>query len=607
MKSVSILLLFSAVGCLIYADALDNPFQFDDHHSVEYNAHIRSLANIPGFFVDLHTFSGDRRGAMFRPLLMSSFALNYALHGSDVRGYRAFNLLLHLLCSWLVFMLIGAIGGRREIALVGGFIFLLHPTHAEAVNYISSRSDLLVGCLYLASTCLLIGAIGQKRLSASHTLGGLLAYSGGLLSKSVAITLPVIIAGYGFWREGREQLKRHWRIYTALSTVSLAYLAIITFNRFLPGSIAKMPRALHVHLWTQLKAFVYYLWLFVMPVKLNVDHQFVLSQSPFDPVPILAGLLLLSLGIFAVWGRRRLPGLGYMWFVLVLLPASFMPLNILVSERRMYLASAGLVFGAAWAWSRLAQKYRRSAFVVGAGLCLVFAVDCMERNAVWATQVGLWEDAVEKGPGMFRARTNLALAYVRQDREQEALEQLHRALEINANFADAWAELGIILERRGAGEKAEAAYRRALEIRPDMEGVYYNLGTMRLRKGRRTEAVDERRDLLEEAINYYDKCIERDPDFADAYNNRGQAYEALGQLERAVEEYRSALRQDREQPQGWYNLAAAQEKQGHVQEAVRAYGEARDLLYRHPDYSTNAEFREFARLADEAIQRLQGD
>ena len=60
---------------LVYAGSFDNAFHYDDIHSLVENPHIRSLANIPAFFSDPTLFSANPDNAMYRPLLLASFAL----------------------------------------------------------------------------------------------------------------------------------------------------------------------------------------------------------------------------------------------------------------------------------------------------------------------------------------------------------------------------------------------------------------------------------------------------------------------------------------------------------------------------------------------------
>ena len=299
-------LLASVLGTALYAGGRANPFQYDDRHSIQYNPPLRSLANIPSFFTDLHTFSSDSRGTMFRPLVLISYALNYALGGQAVQGYHWFNLFLHVLAAGLLYALL-----RRAVdptaAWVGALVFLLHPTHAELVNYLSSRSDLMVSCWYLGALLL----VTQGRWGGTSA-----AYAGGLLSKEVAITLPLLAGLHRGW----SQVKIHWRPFVVLGLIGTGYLALISLNRFLPGSMAKAPRGWGEQVLTQLKAYVYYVWLFCMPVRLSVEHQFFVSSGLDAPV-ILSGLLLASLCGLALFQLRRVPAYGWAWFVLTLAPA----------------------------------------------------------------------------------------------------------------------------------------------------------------------------------------------------------------------------------------------------------------------------------------------
>ena len=560
----------------LYLGALSHPFQYDDRHSIQYNPHLRSLDKIPAYFTDLHTFSSDSRGTMFRPLVLLSYALNYAAGGQGVVGYRLVNLGLHLVCAVLLFAWLYRRGPPAG-AWAAGLIFAAHPTHAEPVIYLSSRSDLMVSCWYLG------GLLWAARSRWSAAAG---AYAGGLLSKEVAITLPLLVG----LQQGWVRTRAAWRPLLLMGLVGLGYLALISLNTFLPGSLAKAPRGWGVQALTQVKAYVYYLWLFIMPAHLSVEHQFFVS-SGLDAAVAAAALLLGSVCWLAWRSRGQLPALGWAWFALALAPASMVPLNILVSERRMYLASAGLCLILAWCWPRLGR-----ARWAGPALLALLAALSLGRNPVWASEVGLWEDAVANGPGMFRARANLGLAYKHAGRDEEALRQMRLALEINPDYADAWVELGNLLNDQGEVRDAAEAYHRALRLNPSQEGAHYNLGNLAQAGGQWQAAAD-----------YYLAALRLHPGFAEARNNLGQVYEALGRPELGLEQYRWSLSLNPELAPAWYNLAAYLERQGQGAEAAAAYRRCRQLLLADPEYQTNPQYQNFARRSLEAAARLEGN
>jgi tetratricopeptide (TPR) repeat protein len=597
-RLIAVSLLLALAGLSIYGTALGHPFHYDDHHSVEHNPHVRSLSNVPDFFADTHTFSGEQRGAMFRPLLLISYAVNYSLHGYQVRGYRLFGLLLHVVCSVLVYLL-----GRRlagdSMGIAAAAAFLCHPLHAEAVEYVSARSDLLASAFFTGAFLLSWGA---ARLS----VGAGAAYAGGLLAKEIAVVLPAVVAAADLARGGWHEVRRGWAKYGLLGLVTAGYLLLIVGNRFLPGSLDKAPRSFAAQGWTQVKAYVYYLWTFGMPVRLSVEPQFFVSSAG-DPVSLTAAALLLSVTALALRCRQWSLSLGWAWFVLALLPASVMPLNILVSERRAYLASIGLVLVLAWSWERLATRWHRGGILAGVSFLAIVAVLCLERQPAWASEVALWEDAVSKGPLMFRPRANLGLAYNRQGRQDEALVELRQALRIKPDYADAWVELGNLLHERGSLDEAEAAYRQALACSPALEGAYHNLGNIALGRGlalAKQGRQDEAREQLERAVAQYREALARRPGFAEARNNLGQALEADGEAAQAFAEYRAALAIDPHLAPAWFNLAMASEKAGDRDQARTAYRRSLRLLVDDPGYGSNRQYQEFADRARQGLERL---
>src|ERR1700741_2243687 len=64
-----------------YANHFHNSFHFDDAHTIENNASIRELRNIPQFFRDATTFSSLPSNQSYRPLVSTLLAIDYRLGG----------------------------------------------------------------------------------------------------------------------------------------------------------------------------------------------------------------------------------------------------------------------------------------------------------------------------------------------------------------------------------------------------------------------------------------------------------------------------------------------------------------------------------------------
>ena len=202
---------------LAYGASFGNSFHYDDFHSIVDNPGIRTLANLPRFFVDPEMFSADAEKRMYRPLLLSTYALNYAWGEYKVSSYHLVNLSLHALCSLLVWGLAAQLHGGVSRAFFCGLLFAAHPLGSEPVNYISSRSELLMAVFFLASCLAYIRFI---RFGGGSWYGRALGAAAlALLSKSVAVVLVFVLPLCDWYFHGRAALLqraarglRHWRI-----------------------------------------------------------------------------------------------------------------------------------------------------------------------------------------------------------------------------------------------------------------------------------------------------------------------------------------------------------------------------------------------------------
>jgi hypothetical protein len=143
-------------GALAYANSLRGPFVLDDQASIVNNAHLRHL------WPPLGALTAERDSPLAgRPIASLSLALNYALGGLDVRGYHLANIALHLCVGLLLFGIVrGTLdlpklrggpadgGGSTSIALISALIWVVHPLNSEAVNYVTQRTELLMGLFY---------------------------------------------------------------------------------------------------------------------------------------------------------------------------------------------------------------------------------------------------------------------------------------------------------------------------------------------------------------------------------------------------------------------------------------------------------------------------
>src|SRR5439155_643121 len=130
-----------------YSNSLGIGFYFDDLYGIRNNPTIRSLRNIPSFFTDPHAFWTDRTQADVRPVLLITYALNYAVSGLAPWSYHVLNLLLHFVAALLVFVLVRDRTRYRSVkSYLGDWRRLVLPVllpAALAVAYVAYRSAVL--------------------------------------------------------------------------------------------------------------------------------------------------------------------------------------------------------------------------------------------------------------------------------------------------------------------------------------------------------------------------------------------------------------------------------------------------------------------------------
>src|ERR1043165_1947309 len=146
---LSIVLL---LGILVtYSNHWHNDFHFDDAHTVQSNVYIQHLNNIPLFYKDPTTFSSMPSHCSYRPLVSTTLAIDYAMgKGLDPFWFHLDTFILFLLQGVLMFFMflkmldvVSNNTPNKYIALFATALYMLHPSLAETVNYIISRSDTL--------------------------------------------------------------------------------------------------------------------------------------------------------------------------------------------------------------------------------------------------------------------------------------------------------------------------------------------------------------------------------------------------------------------------------------------------------------------------------
>lgn len=171
--------------------------------------------------------------------------------------------------------------------------------------------------------------------------------------------------------------------------------------------------------------------------------------------------------------------------------------------------------------------------------------------------------AIEADPGLATAHNHLGRALHNAGQSLHAASALRKALDLQADYPEAWANFGLVLRATDALDEAIKAYRRAVELAPGFVEAELNLGISLLV----AEQVDP-------ALFCLESVLKRDPHHLDALLNAGLALHLRGQLGQAMRYFEHAIRLDESHPLAWLYLGALLHERNEVAQALEALHKA---------------------------------
>jgi protein O-mannosyl-transferase len=567
----------------LYSTVAYAPFVYDDR------IHIVENPLVLGFHSPFETASWRALvrtafGWSGRPLLFLTYGLNHAVSGLDPSRFRMLNIVIHAINALLVFAIalqLAKWAGRNRseakwIAWIAGLVFATHPLATESVAYIAGRSSSLCAMFYFAGIFAFLRAgIASSKAAASWASLAVASFVGAILVKQDGMVLPMVVCALALfawpssvsWRRrgaaiaiavvvaaGALLLQRSSMEDVRRTTLENETLVAAGFNRTLTPAIYTRTA---VKEWT-----FYYLWRFFLPVHLSVDPAPQDVVTPWSWSFLFSVVMIIGLCAMVIGLHRHDRVLSSSLILILVSPLAAycaFPLADVVSEHRAYITLLGAAVLIAAIVARM--PYR---LWLTAGVLVIFAGLTIDRNAVWANEQRLWEDASLKAPDALRPHLNLGAIYQTGGMPARAGPEYERVLAQAPNHDAALANLGSLYLDQGQLDRAEALLDRAVSRNSAFPAVYLNLGVVRLRQQRYPEAktlleharklnprqlmiglnlgdiaFNERR--LGDAIPEYLGELKLNPSSIITHFHLAKAYEATSAIPDAIEHYRIVL------------------------------------------------------------------
>ncbi len=397
-------------------------------------------------------------------------------------GFHLSNILWHVSSGLALFFLLRRLLGslpnerlssvsRQLLSFLVALLWVVHPVHSAAVDYISGRADSIAFLFACSAWLLYLRARGLSSIIPRVLMyvGACLLGLFALCARETAMLWVLFFLCHQLFVEAKTSRRTKLAVATTCLALTLAYIGL----RHLPAP--RLQGATGPE-WSpptravlMLRALGDYARLMIVPSNLHME------RTVFDPTLVrdtagwrvnlateyLSILGLVTLTSFAIGAIRKERGrelrlLGALWFLIAYLPISnLISLNATVAEHWLYLPSVGFLLflaGCALALPRRSYPWMAHFTILFA---LSLSVRSYYRSADWSSAENFFQQTLSCG-GSARAATNLALVYSRRGDYAKAESLLHRVLQMTPdepitrnNLADRLRHLG----RNGEAEK----------------------------------------------------------------------------------------------------------------------------------------------------------
>ena len=435
----------------------------------------------------------NKYATMWMPVTWISLTLNWSIFGANPSGYHMVNLFLHIGAVIFLFLFLFKATHKLWPSAFAVAFFALHPLRVESVAWATEIKDVL--SMFFGMACLYVYSCYAEKPNPSRYVICFILFALALMSKSMLISLPLLMLLLDYWPLGRYQL---FSTNDGLNTNTKLLLEKVPF--FILSILSAM-----LTIWAQYEntmphyltfplrvinavvSCTSYLKKTFLPIDLAIYYPFI---SSFPLWQILGSfLLLIVITVFAVYYFKKMPFLsvGWFWYLGTLVPVSgLIPVGAPMADHYTYLPSIGIAMMLAWGIpAPIKNKNIRKIILFPTAIVVLFIIMILtwQQCSYWKNSISLFSHALQVTKNNYLAFTNRGDAYHAIGNYQQAVDD----------------------------------YSEAVRIKPDYVGAYNNKGNAFLNLGQYQRAIED-----------YSQAILLKPDYALAYNNRGIVYFVLG-------------------------------------------------------------------------------
>lgn len=531
----------------------------------------------------------------WHPLTMLSYMIDYTIFGFTPFGFHLTNFVLHILNTVFVFIFIQKLAGNYLISFVTAILFGIHPMHVESVAWLAERKGLLTTSFFLLALIFYLDYM--KNLSKKYYIYSLSAFAFALLSKSMAVSFPIVLLLTDYYKGKKIDLKCLKEKIPFF--VLAAIFSILTVQIQESTGAIRNYADLDTNIIMASYGLLLYLSKFIYPF--NLSAFYLRPDNLGIPLPIMYKLSPFILIIFAVsfilfFRKNRKAIFGVAFFIITIIPViQIIPVGgALAADRYTYIPYIGFFYIIGELFSGLMNKTLLKSTpaklkivfaVIFCIIVLVFSFLTFQRCKVWKNSFTLWDDIYKKFeksslgtteliiPGFTKPQDytsmkpdesvdkqhsdlgnnnseefyfNRGYDYFNKQKYALAIADLNKAIEMDGSKADSYNIRGYSYLLLNEYEKAIADFTKAIGIDPNNPDYYYSRATAYSAFG-----------YPDNAIADADKVLSFTPNDSDAYLIKGDSFYNKREYEKAVENYTNSIKINSQNLQAYVGRARA--------------------------------------------------
>lgn len=488
------LILISFLTLFVYLNTFGNQFVLDDR-TIFFNWPDVKNANI------LNLVQGSyperfRSEPVYRPVKSIIHAIDYKVSKNNPNFYHLQAILVNLGITILIYFIIKTIFKKNLLALLSSLIFGIHPSHTEAVTFLTASFDTL-GILFFCSALLLYIKNVEKNKKTYLFFSVFFAFLA-FFTYELTLTLPLILALYDvcFQKE-----KANWKI--KFKTYSLYWLGILAYfflrNYFVGNLIYSnyLLGSINITFLTMLKAILRYITLIIFPNNLSMIQilpggiesaignnpnieatiKSLLKQNIFEPTILLSLSLIgtLTFMFFKYLNKQPIISFSIGWFFICLLPVlNIIPIRQILAIRYEYLASLGIILLLTYFILEAFDKYKNRKIIkyllilTLITIISLFSLKTISRNNDFKDHISLLKTLANQEVGGDAAKYYLGKYYYYKNDFAQTIYYLKDLSNIkNPIYKDSNYFLTIAYTKTNQNLKAKNSYSDLIKLYPD--------------------------------------------------------------------------------------------------------------------------------------------